>query len=259
MSAARTHYELLGLEGFADHAAIKAAFRREIARYHPDKVVHLGDEFQELAVRRTAELTAAYKTLIDESLRRQYDASMGRDPGLFAGREPGGAVITENGSGTGSSRFVEERADGDGIVHRAVITRVRNAVTDLYGEVSTPWVRGFDLVMVPRTSPPLLRSPFPRVFVRLRQAVDAAQMAEACADAVRARLHVPRSPINVLLFGKCLNDESQIRHACESLRQPRNDAPEKTFIVVFDASDWRALFPRDAPAPLLKFIERLRA
>ena len=36
---------------------IKKAFRREIARYHPDKVPHLGLEFQEMRGRARAELT----------------------------------------------------------------------------------------------------------------------------------------------------------------------------------------------------------
>ena len=53
----KTHYELLGLEPAADADTIKKAFRREIARYHPDKVIHLGAEFQEMAATRAAELT----------------------------------------------------------------------------------------------------------------------------------------------------------------------------------------------------------
>ena len=72
----KTHYDLLGLEPSADADAIKKAFRREIARYHPDKVIHLGVEFQALAATRAAELTVAYKTLTDPSLRQEYDASV---------------------------------------------------------------------------------------------------------------------------------------------------------------------------------------
>ena len=72
----KTHYELLSLTAAADADAIKKAFRREIARYHPDKVVHLGAEFQDMAATRAAELTVAYKTLSDASLREEYDASL---------------------------------------------------------------------------------------------------------------------------------------------------------------------------------------
>src|SRR5881392_1374504 len=53
---------------------IKRAFRREIAKYHPDKVQHLGKEFQDIAAVKAAELTQAYKTLTDATLREEYDA-----------------------------------------------------------------------------------------------------------------------------------------------------------------------------------------
>ena len=76
MPSARTHYELLSVDPSAEPAAIKAAFRDQIARYHPDKVVHLGQEFQDLAAQQTAELTVAYKTLMNPALRVQYDATL---------------------------------------------------------------------------------------------------------------------------------------------------------------------------------------
>ncbi|MGH9383226.1 MAG: J domain-containing protein [Vicinamibacterales bacterium] len=247
MPTARTHYELMSIDPSADDAGIKTAFREQIARYHPDKVVHLGQEFQELAAERTAELTAAYTTLIDPALRRQYDESLRV------------RQVVRHDSGADPARFSAERAGGDGIVQRALIGRVRNAVIDLYGAVDSPRVRGFDLTLVPTTSPPLMRSPFPRVFVKLRDVADAAQVREACAEAARAGLHVPGSPINVLLFGKRLSDEPQILMACDNVRnQRRAGVPEKTFAVVIDAADWRALFASSAPPALRRFIDRLR-
>ena len=55
---------------------IKRAFRPKSPKYHPDKVQHLGREFQEIAAVKAAELTQAYKTLSDESLRADYDAQL---------------------------------------------------------------------------------------------------------------------------------------------------------------------------------------
>src|SRR5207247_2331834 len=52
---------------------VKRAFRQQIARYHPDKVQHLGREFQEMAADRAAELTEAYRILSDEGRRKEYD------------------------------------------------------------------------------------------------------------------------------------------------------------------------------------------
>src|SRR5262245_52915514 len=200
MPSARTHYELLSVDPTASPAAIKAAFREQIARYHPDKVVHLGSEFQELAERRTAAITSAYKTLIDPARRLQYDAT------LAASRDIATQPGRLNSEGGAAQRFAAERAGGDDIIQRALIGRVRTVFVDLYGAVQSPRVSGFDLALVPVSSAPLMRSPFPRLFVRLKDAIDAAQVNDACIRAARAALHVSGSPLNVLLFGKQLHN-----------------------------------------------------
>jgi len=77
---ARTHYELLDVAHAAPAEEIKHAFRREIAKYHPDKVQHPGQEFQDIASARAAELTQAYKTRTNAALRAECDASLGHVP-----------------------------------------------------------------------------------------------------------------------------------------------------------------------------------
>ena len=42
-----TYYDLLGLPRTASFEDVKHAFRREIAKYHPDNVQHLGPEFED--------------------------------------------------------------------------------------------------------------------------------------------------------------------------------------------------------------------
>lgn len=51
---------VLGLEGGADFAAIKKAYRKLSMQYHPDKVSHLGEEFQRVAEEKMKEINQAY-------------------------------------------------------------------------------------------------------------------------------------------------------------------------------------------------------
>jgi hypothetical protein len=53
-------------------------------------------------------------------------------------------------------QFDFERAGRDAILRRAMTARVQSAVENLYGKLTTPLVRGFDLVMVPTNGPRLL-------------------------------------------------------------------------------------------------------
>jgi hypothetical protein len=54
---------VLGLSGSPSDVEIKAAYRRMVLMYHPDKVATLAPEFQELAHRRMKEINAAYALL----------------------------------------------------------------------------------------------------------------------------------------------------------------------------------------------------
>ena len=77
----KSHYDVLGLDPSSDPEVIKKAFRREIARYHPDKVSHLGPEFQAMAATKAAELTTAYTTLSNAThARRTTPRSTGARP-----------------------------------------------------------------------------------------------------------------------------------------------------------------------------------
>ena len=58
---------ILGIDGEITEASLKEAYRKAIAKYHPDKVQHLGDEFKRLAGQRASEINDAY-----EYLRKKY-------------------------------------------------------------------------------------------------------------------------------------------------------------------------------------------
>lgn len=60
----RTPYEVLNVPPDADQETIKAAYRKLASQYHPDKVSHLGKEFQDLAEQRFKEIQEAYQKLV---------------------------------------------------------------------------------------------------------------------------------------------------------------------------------------------------
>jgi hypothetical protein len=274
----KTHYEILGLEPSADVDSIKKAFRREIARYHPDKVIHLGAEFQEMAATRAAELTVAYKTLSDVALRQEYDASMAAglppphlpqtprpDPPRAGSPEPArpDAPIPEYKTppaAGGRGRFAAERADRDIILKRAIASRVLAIVESLYGKLETPAVRGFDLAMVPVAKPRFLGAMPPRVLVKVLESVDAAAIAEAHTAASRSRVHSGKSPVVVLLLARNIAPQSEISKAHEIAARQRQtpDGPAEVVVAVVATADWSCRLPANTSSEVQKLADALR-
>jgi uncharacterized membrane protein YkvA (DUF1232 family) len=56
-------YKILGLRPGASQEEIKTAYKKLAAQYHPDKVQHLGEEFQELAHEKFVIIQNAYNRL----------------------------------------------------------------------------------------------------------------------------------------------------------------------------------------------------
>ena len=59
----RDPYQILEIERGASPEKIKQAFRQLAAKYHPDKVEHLGAEFKTLAEQRFKEIQRTYEEL----------------------------------------------------------------------------------------------------------------------------------------------------------------------------------------------------
>ncbi|MGB8131223.1 MAG: restriction endonuclease [Candidatus Angelobacter sp.] len=56
-------YAVLGISRNASPEEIRAAYRREMVNYHPDKVAHLGKELRDLAKTKAQEINRAYQEL----------------------------------------------------------------------------------------------------------------------------------------------------------------------------------------------------
>lgn len=63
-------YAILGVSRNTTQEEIKKAYHELAAKYHPDKVNHLGDEFKELAHKKFIRIQKAYQKLSKERLRR---------------------------------------------------------------------------------------------------------------------------------------------------------------------------------------------
>src|SRR5438093_5951246 len=185
----KNYYELLGLAQTAPHDEIKRAFRQQIARYHPDKVQHLGREFQEMAADRAAELTEAYRILSDEGRRREYDGAVAAAGGQASRADApppqqGGApepAAAQSGppppfgagaeAGKGHQQFHHERASRDEFVLKATMSRLRQALEAVGGGYGESKVRGFDIACVPK-SKLFARDTNPRLLVRFISRLD---------------------------------------------------------------------------------------
>jgi len=56
-------YRLFGVSRTDDAETIKKAYRDLVAKYHPDRVQHLGEEFKEMAARKTTTINKAYEKI----------------------------------------------------------------------------------------------------------------------------------------------------------------------------------------------------
>jgi hypothetical protein len=269
-----SYYEMLNVGPTASADEIKRAFRREIAKYHPDKVQHLGREFQEIAAVRAAELTQAYKTLSDESLRADYDlhvqavrAEMMRadsapappDPAppaerveRFSERRP----PTDAGAAGRPSTATRDRSGASDLVRKAAVQRFRNAVQQEFGECEEPPIAGFDVMCAPPKGGFLSRTVPPRLLARVVDQVDYASVQESWGLAVRLRKDDQREAC-LFLMGPSVAPAGELGRAINEQRRKPMPLGLKLVVVPVNTRTWSAHVPTDAPAQVKQFLARL--
>jgi len=269
----KNYYELLSVEPTAAAGEIKRAFREEIARYHPDKVQHLGQELQALAATRAAELTEAYRTLSNEALRAEYDSHLQvLGGGPVAQPPPGSAPSASSASpaaapaesrfqpgaaGRSDRQFSEDRSSKDIYVRQATLERIRQVARAELGTVSEVQVRGFDLVYATTKTRLLGKGqPAPRLFVRIVRDVNRAAIRETFSLALRARGAAVHE-ICVLLLGTVSSPAAANEEAISLRRQP-GKAVKSLFLIPVDLRDWTARLPPDTPRVWRSVVEKLQ-
>lgn len=81
----KDYYHLFGLPRGAPLSEIKSAYHKLAAQYHPDKVMGLGSELQQMAQAKMLELNEAMAMFEDPARRAQYDEMLE----LIPERKPG--------------------------------------------------------------------------------------------------------------------------------------------------------------------------
>jgi curved DNA-binding protein CbpA len=255
----KSHYQLLGIDAAADGEAIKRAFRREIARYHPDKVVHLGSEFQQMASVKAADLTKAYTTLTNPDLRAAYDASLaGAAPPPTAPPAPPSPPAAAGPARPAAEPVPNETPDARGdIVRRAALGRLRAALQTVVPDAVFASVSGFDLACLSRSKSSLFRRATPpSVLVRLAARVDRDVVNDAYACAIKAKLE--QKPIVLLLAGDQLAAMGELAQAIEEQRRRSPGLTDVLIPVPVDVRDFSAKIPANAPAAVRTLLEDLK-
>jgi len=264
-----SYYDLLGVAPTAPLDEIKKAFRREIAKYHPDKVQHLGREFQEIASVKAAELTRAYKTLCDESLRADYDAGLagGGDPAARdadarrarAAPAPSaaGPTMAADDRPAGDAGFAADRRGAGDLLRKATLARFRQALGAEFGRCDEAPAPGFDLACAPLKGR-FWSKPQPRILVRVVPHVDGGAIAETWGMAAR----LPRDKngeraVCIFLLGPAVAPAGELARAIAA--EQRKPAAHKLFLVPLNMRSWAAHIPADAPAAVKALVGRLKS
>ena len=251
---------------------IKKAFRREIARYHPDKVQHLGKEFQEMASGIAADLTEAYRILMDPALREKYDQDLSGDrpatpvPPRPPAAEPPPPPRTPGPESSSTSWSAgpppgaaprHAPSAGTDFVKKASLSKLRATIDEVLVN-STPLVApGFDIALLTKPKKGLFKKAEESVCLLVKFVPQVDPEAIATMWPVASRVKPPGAEACVLMLtGPGMAPAKELAAAVsEQRRKARGAGP---VLIPVDVRDWEALFPPDAPSAVRTVIQRLK-
>jgi curved DNA-binding protein CbpA len=267
----RNYYELLSVQRNAPADQIKKAFRREIAKYHPDKVQHLGKEFQEMASGIAADLTEGYRILMDAALRAKYDdqlalasIAMPTPPSRPAAPPPSAPPPTEPspttsvsspaGAGAGAASRASAGVD---FVRRATLSKLQDAIDEVLVNATPLRAPGFDIALITKPKKGLFKKAEDSicVLVKFVTQVDAEAIAAHWPAAMKARAPGAAGCV-LMLIGNGMAPAKELSAAISDLR--RKSRTPGPVLVPVDVRDWEALFPPDTPTAVRTIIQRLK-
>jgi hypothetical protein len=263
----KNYYEMLSVAPDAPTDEIKKAFRREIARYHPDKVQHLGQEFQEMAAGIAADLTEAYRILMDPALRSKYDEDVSaggveapmRPPPPRPPAEPPTPPPPPPSGGPSAPHAPPPSRPQAGVdfVKRAALSKIRAAVADVLGPSDAVVAPGFDLAVATKGKKGLFKKAEDPICLLVKYVpfVDAQSVIDAWTPG--SRVKSPNGGGCVLmLVGAGFSPAKELSAAVtEQRRKLRGTGP---VLVPVDVRDWEALFPPETPVIIRSLIQHLK-
>jgi curved DNA-binding protein CbpA len=268
----KNHYDLLGVRPDASPDEIKKAFRHEIARYHPDKVQHLGREFQDMAAVRAAELTEAYRVLLNEAERAAYDEQVaaGRAPRApepaarpQAAQPPAPeappSVESPQPEPAGEWKTIQqERQSSEDFVRREALRRIRHAIGESISSIETLGLDGFELSYACRTRRSLFKKAAPDLYVLVHYVhrVDSTVIAELWPFAAQFAVR-PEATVCVFLLGPAVSPRPELAAAITEQRKHTKSRGPLVFVPL-DVHDWDAHVPSNAPPAVKSVLQRLR-
>jgi hypothetical protein len=258
----KTYYDLLELTSTATVEEIKRSFRREIAKYHPDKVHHLGAEFQEIAASKAAQLTEAYKTLSDDTRRAEYDEMLRTAaPHVDTQRAPVRPPVAEAEQQEAAqvprgSVFQHDRDDASQLIFKATVIRFRKAIQSEFGRYEEPRVDPFQVTCVPKPAFWKLRVP-PAVLGRFVEQVNAGTVAESWSAAARMKNDGAGDRV-VFVMGPAVAPAGELAAAISEQRRKPIPGGGKLILVPVNTRTWAAHVPNDAPPVVKALLERLK-
>ena len=247
---------LLGITLPASAEEVKKAYRRQIARYHPDKVHHLGEEFQVLAAEKSAQLTDIYHQLLesggcDPTVEATPIVSDEAAPPAAAASAP--AATTERVHRMSSWQAVA--AGCPSLILSAATDRMIQCIRWTMPRAEELTVAGFSLAC--RTRPDWrgrIWQRRPSEGVLLRTPADT----PSSGRRVRVRDLLPGVDGTVVLFDLTLDARAGDRRETADNQTPASRAEADVFTVGIDAMTWKARVPPNAPEIAHQILARLR-
>ena len=269
----KDYYALLEIAPASPSDEIKRAFRAQIARYHPDKVQHLGKEFQAMAAERAADLTEGWRILGSGGARnttarvarerraRSREATASDSAAQAPPAEQSRARLEDEGRALGQGEwFSAERATRDEYVRKATLGRFMQAFDVVMGKsYDAEPARGFDVSFVPKKGF-FGGAKGPRLLGRFVPMVDAATVGDTLPQVAKLTSN-SKDEICVFLMGSAMAARKELEQAIADQRRKQRPVANaaKVNLIPIDTRVWDAHVPVDVPAAVKNLLARLRA